>query len=130
MNCDKCGQALPEPVNVFDVAFLRKTLDMDSSWETFRVGQNITEAAATEYPTGFPEGTELIVIATDSEHSLDSYGDSTEDAYVVFSVTLNGVTKNYKLEGTNSSYEGWDWQRWSLTEVSGTPKTITMWESI
>jgi hypothetical protein len=130
VNCDKCGQTLPEPVNVFDVSFLRGRLDFDASWEYFTEGQNITELAAEEYPTGFPEGTKLTVVATDTDSIVDSYGDESSTGYVVFSVSLDGGSKNYKVEGTNSSYGGWEWDRWSLTEVTGKPKTVLLWESV
>jgi hypothetical protein len=128
-NCDKCGQVLPE-ATVFEISFLRDNLDFDASWEYFNVGQRITELAAEEYPSGFPDGTELTVIATDTDSIVDSYGDESATAYVVFSVSLNGKSKNYKVEGTNSSYDGWDWDRWTLSEVAEKPRTITIWESV
>jgi len=129
--CDSCGQIIPVVVDAdaFNVSYLRDSaLSFSADWESFSTGEDITAEVVMDGT--LPVGTTVSVVATDADYDVDSYGDSVGTGYVVFSISTAEQSKNFKIEGSNSSYGGWDWDRWSLTEVAGTPRTVTIWESV
>jgi hypothetical protein len=128
--CNSCGQAIiVTDSDALDVGYLRDSaLDFDASWQDFSTGEDRTNDVVLE--GAMPEGTVITVVANDTDYDVDSYGDSVGTGYVVFSVSLNGESKNFKLEGSNSSYGDWEWDRWSLIEVSGSPRTVTVWKAV
>lgn len=122
--CDKCGQDLPEMTNPFNLVKLRNAVgDSNIRWEGLSPGE-------TFQIVSMPANAMVVVVAAETESEWDSYGDPIGNGFVVFSVTYNGETRHYKVQGSKSSYDGWDWGESYLTQVSETPKVVTVWESI
>lgn len=59
----------------------------------------------------------------------DSYGSSTQDGLVVFSVTdLAGSSKLFKIPYHYESFQGGEWLIDQIAEVRKTSRIITTWE--
>ena len=120
-NCYACGQAMIEPVmeNIHDQHTLHTILGNleDYEWEYLEAGQDLD--------INFGNGITSEVIAKNTELSYDSYGSVlADDAYIVFTLSDGTDTQAYKIDGSNSSYEGWDWQTSRVRKVKATPKTV------
>lgn len=123
--CYACGQVMPAYDNPFDLTQLVTAIKNDNiEWAYLSVNNIFTIQ-------DMPEDAVVTVVAEDFETTSDSYGYSEEaSGYVVFNIDYCGKSENFKIEGTKSSYDGWDWDESNITKVSATPKTITVWESI
>lgn len=124
--CFNCGQDMPTVfVDPFNQAQLRLALSRSNViWEDLEVGESFAI-------DGVPPEVEVKVIATDSETDWDSYGDAVGTGYVVFEVSDDaGNSKNYKVDGSQSSYSGWEYDEEYALAVSGKPKTVTVWEEM
>lgn len=122
--CDKCGQALPDSINPFNLIELRNALTASNfSWEYIDV-DNILNIE------GLPAGATAKAIAAETNDEYDSYGEASGYGYVVFQIEYEGIVKTYKVDGNMTSYSGWSWNEEYVTEVSGQPKIVAIWESV
>lgn len=105
---------------MISVEQFRQLLRSDArDWEDVTEGQQI-DVDGLEY-------LKIKVTDTNKYWDTDSYGDEIADAYVVFEVTDADETAFFKLEGTYDSYSDWDWSYYGVSQVVGTPKTVTVW---
>lgn len=124
MKCFNCKQEMPN-VNLFNITVLREAIrdHSDIDWEELVIGDVLNIVS-------LPIGWSATVIDAATEYNYDSYGDSTSSGHVVFELTDGSTTKNFKIEGYSSSYDGWTWHENYITEVSASPKLVTIWEAI
>jgi hypothetical protein len=128
--CPTCNQATPAIVNIFNIDELRLFLSSHESisrsffWESFEDGENVDIA-------GLPNGASVVMVDNTREFISDSYGYSEYGTgHVVFTIRQGIVEKTYKIPGSYTSYNGWDWDYDELTEVRAIPKTVFLWEEV
>jgi len=134
-NCLSCGQALPdEPTvtSVYDIGGIRQAAQESGNyesewfveWEYLDIGDNIKVS-------GVPSQWTVKVIAENTEREYDSYGGYTSsDNYVIFVVSGEGLSQTYKLSGSYSSYDGWNWDFDNIIAVAQKPKTVLVWDAV
>lgn len=89
---------------------------------------------AVEFPNGIiPSDWQVTVVEEETTILRDSYGYSTGDGdnYVIFKVVDgSGNESLFKLNGSHSSYEGWDWEVNRIKQVKATPTTVYVWDEV
>lgn len=120
--CFNCGQNMPVFIDITNVNQVRDWLGNGGvCWEALEVGD-------TFYIPGISENTTVSVLSAETESNYDSYGDATGSGIVVFQLFDGIKTATYKVEGSQSSYGGWDWDEQYTVKVNAVPKTVTVWE--
>jgi hypothetical protein len=122
--CFNCGQEMPSVLDFTNVAAMRTALSASYiCWEALDAGDSFTIP-------GLDGPVTASVVAAETQSDYDSYGDAAGSGFVVFQITEDprGKTATYKIEGTQSSYGGWDWDEECTVKVNAVPKTITLWE--
>jgi hypothetical protein len=122
--CTKCGQDLPvAAIDHFSTENLRSALvSQDYDWDDY-------EAGAVLYPFTTALVT-LTVVDKIVNWDTDSYNDTVGDGQVIFRLEKGLESKTFRIKGDHSSYNGWDWDLWTLVQVKETPKTILSWETV
>jgi hypothetical protein len=88
----------------------------------------LSEGAVIELE-GVPSEYTLKVVASNTERDYDSYGNSSADGFIVFSVTgPDGESDNFKLPVSYVSYDGWNIQTNFISPTSKQEKVVTFWE--
>lgn len=113
MECETCGQALPETVGDLTTKSVESLLLSRQSWTEW-----------LETSKGYEYIIEGLGVVSVEHHSGDT--DSDEDLTVVVKVSDCSGDYYFRKDGYSSSYDGATWESY-FTEVTPETKTVTVY---